>query len=136
MWESNLVSQRLCAAKEFLHHRIDYLSSLTDSHQSHDVNLSIATCYHRLGTEQQFIVPALHHVELAVEEAEAGEAKEAKWLMELLERQRSVEERKKRGTEEISKWPPEQMKVPQYTQVSLSNLNLFEDVKCKSYHCV
>lgn len=64
-------------------------------------------------------MPALHHVQLAVEEAESGvDNKEARWLMELLERQRAAEEMKKKGTEKISKWLPEQIKMPQCTQVS------------------
>ena len=49
------------------------------------------------------------------------EDNELEWLIELLKRQRSVEEAKERGRRELEKWPLVKLEMYQYTQVSKLN---------------
>lgn len=96
--------------------RIKYLSSLNDASESHAVEFSMATCYHMLGNDLQFVVPALQHAEAAMETAGEENIKEIKWLVELLQRQKRIEEEKKRASKLMEN--SEQHKMPQFTQVA------------------
>ena len=69
-----------------------------------------------LGTGLHVTSMALEHARQA--RATAGEdLKEVEWLLELLNRQREVEERKEQGMRVIEKWPRQQLKMPHYNQV-------------------
>lgn len=77
------------------------------------MNLSLATCYHMLGPDLHSTLPALRYAEAAMESA-VGDGDEIAWLLELLRRQRTVEEAKERGKELMMEQP---LKMPEYTQV-------------------
>lgn len=60
---------------------------------------------------------ALRHATSAWETA-TEDTREVEWLLELLKRQRAVEERKEEEMSMIEKWPPERKpKMPQFAEV-------------------
>ena len=70
-----------------------------------------------LGPDLQYTLPALRHAEAAMETAVGGGEEEVAWLLELLRRQRRVEEAKERGRDLMREQPREQLQMPKYTQV-------------------
>ena len=111
--------------------RIRYLLSLNDVSESHVVEFSLATCYHMLGNNLQFVVPALQHAEVAMETADEENMKEVKWLVELLQRQKRIEEKKEKGSKLMEKWSAKRHKMPQFTQVAQ---HLFQEFLTYSLH--
>lgn len=117
---------RLAEAKDFIQSRIAHLSSLS---RSCSVHFSLATCHHLLGSDLQNTTTAIKFAQLARQKTSKGEEEEEEvndeeeeseleWLIELLERQRSVEEARVKGRKELEKWPLVKLGMPQYTQVS------------------
>lgn len=71
-----------------------------------------------LGTDLQFTEPAIRCAEKAKEKVvHVEDSKEVEWLLELLRRQRTVEEKKERGMDIVRQLDQGQLKMPQYTQV-------------------
>ena len=108
---------RLDTARNFLKLRIDHLKSLSwNPSELYDVNFSLATCYHMLGSDIQCTNEALRHAEEA-KKADGDDSKEVDWLIELLKRQKAVEEEKIKGMKKIEKWTLSSLKMPPCTQV-------------------
>ena len=110
----------MSSAKDFLRSRIDFLLSLLrDASDAYDVNFSLATCYHLLGAEHHCTAAALQHAQDARRVA-AKDCEEVEWLIQVLERQKAVEERKEEGKKKLERIPLEELKMLQFTQVKPS----------------
>ncbi len=90
--------------------------------KSHDVMVSLATCYHMLVPDLKFSQRALECAE-AAERITTEDGGEGAWLVELLRRQRKMEEEKERGRGLLKeRFHKCCLKMPQYTQVALMPL--------------
>ena len=104
------------------------MSHLLSESRSYSTCYSLATCYQKLGGGLENVVPALQYAQQAKtwrekegqgETTEEGEESlgELEWLIELLERQKFVEEEKKRlAVLEISVLP---VLMQQFVQVDI-----------------
>ena len=115
--EYQLSPFRSAEAQDFIRSRIAFLSSLTNSFA---VNVSLTTCHHLLGSDLQSTTAAIRYALLARQNPsmDKEEVKELEWLIEILQRQKLVEEAKERRKKEMGPCPLVKLVPPQYSKVS------------------
>ena len=114
-----IYSFRLPEGQDILSHRVTHLKQqLSEVPTSEEwlLHFNLASCYHRLGSDLHNITLALTHAREAIQ-LHPGEP-DVEWLMELLVRQREMEERKKERESDLLR-AEHVLLVPQAAQVSV-----------------
>ena len=101
----SLTPSRLPDAKQFLQHRVEFLQALLSA-DNPTAHAPLASCYQKLGQYED----AVEHAQLAVKSDQQN--KETKWLLELVMRQRTNLERRRKMQHQLQKQATLQMPKP------------------------